>query len=38
MYFSEYYGKESDKKTLRLLTTKIMEEIGKLTGEEYNFD
>ena len=38
MYFDEYYGKENNKKTVRLVTTKIMKEIAKLTGEQYNFD
>jgi len=38
MYFDGHYGKENDKDTLRLLTTKIMKEIANLTGEEYNFD
>ncbi len=38
MYFDGYYGKGDDKKTLRLVTTKIMKNIAKLTGQEYNFD
>lgn len=38
MHFDEYYGKENDPSVLRLLTTKAMKEIGKLTGEGYNFD
>lgn len=38
MYFDEYYGKENDKKTLRLLTTKLMKEIARLSGQEYEFD
>ncbi len=38
MYFDKYYGMENDKKTLRLVTTKVMKEIAKLTGKEYNFD
>jgi 1-acyl-sn-glycerol-3-phosphate acyltransferase len=38
MYFKEYYGMENDKKTIRLVTTRVMKEIAKLTGEEYNFD
>ena len=38
MYFKEYYGKENDKKTLRLVTTKIMREIAKLTKQKYEFD
>ncbi len=38
MYFDKYYGKENDKKTLRLVTTKIMKEIAKLSGQRYEFD
>lgn len=38
MYFDEYYGKENDKKIIRLVATKIMKEIAKLIGGEYNFD
>ncbi len=38
MHFKEYYKKENDKKAIRLVTTNIMKEIAKLTGEEYNFD
>ena len=38
MYFNEYYGKENDPETLRLVTTKIMKEIAKLSKQEYNFD
>lgn len=38
MYFDKYYGKENNKKRLRLVTTEIMKEIAKLTGEEYNFN
>jgi len=38
MYFDEYYGKENNKKTLRLVTTKIMKEIAKLCGQKYEFD
>lgn len=38
IYFKEYYKMENDKKTIRLVTTKVMKEIAKLTGEDYNFD
>ncbi len=38
MYFDKYYGKENNKKTLRLLTTKIMKEIAKLSKQKYEFD
>jgi len=38
IYFNKYYGKENNKKTLRLLTTKLMKEIGKLAKQKYEFD
>lgn len=38
MYFDEYYGKENDKKTIRLVVNKIMKEIAKLCGQKYDFD
>ncbi len=38
MYFDEYYGKENNKKVVRLVTTKIMKEIAKLCGQKYEFD
>jgi len=38
MYFDAYYGKEKDKKTIRLVTTKVMKEIAKLCGQKYEFD
>ncbi|MBW2975001.1 1-acyl-sn-glycerol-3-phosphate acyltransferase [Candidatus Woesearchaeota archaeon] len=38
MYFDQYYGKENDKRTLRTVTTKIMKEIARLAGQEYDFD
>ncbi len=38
MYFNEYYGKENNKKVLRLVTTKLMKEIARLTGKEYKLD
>lgn len=38
MYFDNYYGKENDKKTIRLVTTKVMKEIAKLCGQKYEFD
>lgn len=36
IYFDKYYGKEKDYKTLEEVTTIIMKEIAKLTGQEYN--
>ena len=38
MYFDKYYGKENNKKTLRLVTTIIMKEIAKLSKQRYDFD
>ncbi|MEA2036549.1 MAG: lysophospholipid acyltransferase family protein [Nanoarchaeota archaeon] len=38
IYLDKYYGKEKNKKAVRAITTKIMKEIAKLTGERYNFD
>ncbi len=38
MYFDRYYGKENDKKTIRLVTTKVMGEIARLCGQKYEFD
>jgi 1-acyl-sn-glycerol-3-phosphate acyltransferase len=38
MYFNKYYGKENNKKTLRLVTTKIMKEIAKFCKQKYEFD
>jgi 1-acyl-sn-glycerol-3-phosphate acyltransferase len=38
LYFDEYYGKENDKKTIRLVTTKIMKDVGRLCGQKYEFD
>ncbi len=38
MYFDEYYGKENNKKAIRLVTTKIMKEIAKLCKKRYEFD
>ncbi|MBS3098291.1 1-acyl-sn-glycerol-3-phosphate acyltransferase [Candidatus Woesearchaeota archaeon] len=35
LYFKKYYGKEGNKKVLRLVTTKIMKEVAKLIGREY---
>jgi 1-acyl-sn-glycerol-3-phosphate acyltransferase len=37
IYFDKYYGKENNKKTLRLVTTKIMKEIAKLTKQKYKY-
>jgi 1-acyl-sn-glycerol-3-phosphate acyltransferase len=33
--FSRYYGEESDRAVLRAVTDEIMQEIGKLSGQEY---
>jgi 1-acyl-sn-glycerol-3-phosphate acyltransferase len=33
--FSRYYGKESDREVLRAVTDEIMQEIQKLSGQEY---
>jgi 1-acyl-sn-glycerol-3-phosphate acyltransferase len=33
--FSRYYGKESDRAVLRVVTDEIMQEIGKLSGQDY---
>ncbi len=38
MYFGKYYGKENNKKILRLVITKIMKEIARLSKQKYNFD
>jgi 1-acyl-sn-glycerol-3-phosphate acyltransferase len=38
MHFDEYYGKENDKKALRLVTDNVMKEIGRLCGQKYEFD
>lgn len=38
IYFNEYYGKEDDYKTLRLITKKIMKEIARLCNQKYEFD
>ena len=38
IYFNEHYGKENDKKTIRLVTTKVMKEIAKLCKQKYGFD
>lgn len=37
MHFTEYYGKKIDKRMLRDITTKIMKEIARLSGQRYNF-
>src|SRR3989338_268111 len=34
IYFNEHYGKENDKKTIRLVTTKVMKEIAKLCKQK----
>ena len=33
--FSRYYGQESDRAVLRAVTDEIMQEIGKLSGQDY---
>jgi 1-acyl-sn-glycerol-3-phosphate acyltransferase len=33
--FSRYYGKESDRTALRAVTDEIMQQIQKLSGQEY---
>jgi 1-acyl-sn-glycerol-3-phosphate acyltransferase len=33
--FSRYYGQETDRAVLRTVTDEIMQEIGKLSGQEY---
>ena len=38
LYFDKYYGKENDKKTIRLVTTRIMKDVGRLCGQKYEFD
>jgi 1-acyl-sn-glycerol-3-phosphate acyltransferase len=38
LYFDKCYGKEDDKKTIRKVTTIIMNEIAKLAGKKYEFD
>lgn len=38
LYFDKYYGKDDDKATLRKVTTIIMKEIAKLSGQKYEFD
>lgn len=37
MFFDKYYGKENNKKILKLVTNKIMKQIAKLARQEYNF-
>ena len=37
LHFDEYYNKPVTKKLLRELTTKIMKEIARLSGQEYNY-
>lgn len=36
--FDEYHGKENDRGTLREITTRIMKEIARLSGQEYDFE
>jgi len=38
MHFDKYYGKENNKKVIRLVTTKIMKEIARLSKQKYEFD
>jgi 1-acyl-sn-glycerol-3-phosphate acyltransferase len=35
IYLDKYFGKEDDKKTLKEITTQVMKNIARLTGEEY---
>jgi len=35
MYFKKYYGKENNKKILRLVTDNIMKEIARLSNQKY---
>ena len=37
IYFNEYYGKRTSKKTLEEITRNIMKEIAKLIGQEYSY-
>ena len=37
MYFNRYYGKRFTQKMLRGVTSHIMKEIARLSGQEYNF-
>ncbi|MFC1704864.1 lysophospholipid acyltransferase family protein, partial [Nanoarchaeota archaeon] len=37
IYFDKYYGKENDKKTLRLVTNKIMKQVSKLAKDRYDY-
>lgn len=37
-YFDKYYGKENDKKAIRLVTTRVMKDIAGLCGQKYEFD
>lgn len=36
--FEEFYGRQNEKEVLMKITTQVMNEIGKLTGQEYPFD
>ncbi len=38
LYFNQYYGRENDKKALRLVTNKVMKEIADLCNQKYEFD
>ena len=38
LYFDKYYGKEGDKEIIRKVTTIIMNEIARLSHQEYGFD
>ena len=37
LFFEEYYGKENNKKILRLVTNKIMRQIAKLAKQRHDF-
>jgi len=36
--FDEYYEKENDREILREITTNVMREVARLSGQEYDFD
>jgi 1-acyl-sn-glycerol-3-phosphate acyltransferase len=38
MFFDEYYGREGEKETLRVVTNAIMKEIAKLSKQNYDYD
>ena len=38
LYFDKYYGKENDKYIIRKVTTIIMNEIARLSEQQYDYD